>query len=131
MNIFSELYAKHLGRTLFFISIGVSSAIGQHLLTKNILHDDYIATVVAVMWAALLVVIYSYFVAEREFEYNQMANSFNYHRTLKNDNTIGAIAKNYEDVAPAKKPEFSKIEIIHSMDTDVNKSELPAKEKKA
>lgn len=125
MNIFSELYAKHLGRTLFFISIGISSAIGQHLLTKNILHDDYIATVVAVMWAALLVVIYSYFVAEREFEYNQMANSFNYHRTLKGNNPINAIAKNYEDITPVPeqvKPNFSKIEIVHSMEKSMDSS---------
>jgi hypothetical protein len=120
MNLFSELYIKHLARTLFFISIGVSSSLGQHLLTRNILKDDFVATVIAVGWAAMLIVIYSYFVAEREHQYNEMSESFNYHRTLKADNRINAIAKNYEDVPPVKpastKSELTKVEFIHSME---------------
>jgi len=120
MNLFSELYVKHLARTLFFISIGVSSAMGQNLLTKNILKDDFIATVIAVVWAALLIVIYSYFVAEREHQYNEMAESFNYHRTLKSDNRIGAIAKSYEDVEPVKpapaKSDITKVEFVHTLE---------------
>lgn len=121
MNLFSELYLKHLARTLFFISIGVSSSIGQYILTKNILKDDFVSTVFAVVWATTLVVIYAFFVAEREHKYREMKNSFNYHRTLKPDNPIGAINRDYTQmrpVPPEPKPEqkFSKVEFVHSME---------------
>jgi hypothetical protein len=122
MNIFSELYVKHLARTLFFIMIGVSSAIGQNLLTKNILKDDFVATVVAVIWAALLIVIYSWFVAEREHKYIEMKDSFNYHRTLKPNNPIGAINRDYTEVDPFanrkkdKEAPVTKVEFVHSLE---------------
>ena len=127
MNLFSEIYIKHLARTLFFISIGVSSSIGQNLLTKNILKDDFIATVVAVTWAGVLIMIYAYFRAEREHKFNEMEDSFLYHRILKNDNTIGAFKDPAEIVAAPKKQEITKIEMIHSMDKPMDS----ATEKKA
>ena len=116
MNLFSELYVKHLARTLFFISIGVSSSIGQHLLSKNILHDDFVSTVIAVMWAALLIVIYSWFVAEREHKFKEMEDSFNYHRTLKPNNPIGAINKDYADPESFKKNDITKVEFVHTLE---------------
>ena len=127
MNLFSEIYIKHLARTLFFISIGVSSSIGQNLLTKNILKDDFIATVVAVTWAAVLIMIYSYFRAEREHKFKEMEDSFLYHRILKNDNTIGAFKDPAEIQTAPKKQEITKIEMIHSMDKPMDS----AAEKKA
>jgi hypothetical protein len=121
VNIFSELYIKHLARTLFFISIGVSSSIGQHLLTKNILRDEFVATVVAVVWASLLIMIYSYFRAEREHEHNEMKESFNYHRTLRADNRINAI-----DTEAPRKSDISKIEVVHSMEPMAADSKKPS-----
>jgi hypothetical protein len=140
MNIFSELYVKHLARVLFFISIGVSSAIGQHMLTKNILQNEFIATVVAVIWSGLLIMIYSYFRAAREQQYLLLAESFNYHRTLRADNRIGAIVKSFDDPASVEAPkaakppepaksEISKVEFVHSMEPMEklsNLSKLPA-----
>lgn len=116
MNIFSELYIKHLARTLFFLSIGVSSSIGQHLLTKNILHDESVATLIAVLWASLLVVIYSFFVADRERQFQELETSFNYMRILKPDNKIGARADNPNEQIPAPKSNISKVEFVHSME---------------
>lgn len=141
MNIFSELYIKHLARTLFFLSIGISSAMGQNILTKNILHDDFFASVVAVVWAALLIAIYSYFIADRENRYNLLTESFNYHRTLRPDNRIGAVVRSYEDVptprAPAAPPapvpeksDITKVEFIHSMAPMDPAEKNPAKDSK-
>jgi hypothetical protein len=116
MNIFSELYLKHLARTLFFISIGVSSSVGQNLLTKNILHDDSTATLVTVIWASLLIVIYSFFVADKERQLQELETSFNYMRILKSDNKIGARADNPNEVTtPPTKNEFNKVEFVHTM----------------
>jgi hypothetical protein len=124
MNIFSELYLKHLARTLFFLSIGVSSSMGQHLLTKNILMSESTATLIAVLWAALLIVIYSYFVADRERQFIEMETSFNYMRVLKPDNKIGARLDNPAEAIPPKSS-FSKIEIQHSMDPMIPQDKLP------
>ena len=136
MNIFSELYVKHLARVLFFLSIGVSSAIGQHLLTKNILQNEFLATLVAVIWSGLLTMIYSYFIAAREQQYLLLAESFNYHRTLRADNRIGAIVRAFDDptnpapkaakpLEPAKS-DVSKVEFVHSMEPMEKLSKLPA-----
>lgn len=139
MNIFSELYIKHLARTLFFISIGVSSSIGQFLLTKNILRDDFLATVIAVLWASLLILIYSWFRAEREHQYKMLAESFNYHRTLRPDNRIGAIASdplvqpkdlNVPKTSDSYAPPVSKVEFVHSLEEPAQKEPWPRSELK-
>lgn len=126
MNIFSELYLKNLARTLFFLSIGVSSSIGQFLLTKNILQSDSSAMIVAVSWAGLLIVIYSYFIADKERKFHELEESFNYMRILKPDNKIGARTDTIMEVRPAPeqvKPNFSKIEIVHTMDKEMDSKE--------
>jgi len=140
MNIFSELYIKHLARTLFFISIGVSSSIGQFLLTKNILRDDFMATVIAVLWASLLILIYSWFRAEREHQYKMLAESFNYHRTLRPDNRIGAIASDTlvqpRDLNAVRTPDtnttptVSKVEFVHTLEEPAQKEPWPRSELK-
>lgn len=119
MNIFSELYLKNLARTLFFLSIGVSSSIGQFLLTKNILQSESSAMIVAVCWSGLLIVIYSYFLADKERKFHELEESFNYMRILKPDNKIGARTDTVMEVRTAPeqvKPNFSKIEIQHTME---------------
>jgi hypothetical protein len=97
---------------------------GQHLLTKNILMSESTATLIAVLWAALLIVIYSYFVADRERQFIEMETSFNYMRVLKPDNKIGARLDNPAEAIPPKSS-FSKIEIQHSMDPMIPQDKLP------
>jgi hypothetical protein len=129
-RFFTEMYARHLGKTLFFIAIGVSSSVGIHFIIKQFLNNDMYATIAAIGWAIVLVTIYSDGLANREYQYRLLTESFNFHRTLRPDNRIGAIvpvvpvvpkveeSKIQEIVEEEKstKPEFSKIEIVHSME---------------
>ena len=126
-RFFTEMYARHLSKTLFLIAIGVSSSVGHHFMIKYFLGNDLYAIVAAVVWAGLLVFIYSDSLANREYQYRLLTDSFNYHRTLRADNRIGAIVPEelkskepttgpvVEEEKPSK-PEFSKIEIVHSME---------------
>jgi hypothetical protein len=124
-RFFTEMYARHLGKTLFFIAIGVSSSVGIHFMIKQFLNNDMYATIAAIGWAVLLVTIYSDGLATREYQYRLLTDSFNFHRTLRHDNRIGAIVPKLEDPKvealieeeKPNKPEFSKIEIVHSMET--------------
>lgn len=132
-RFFTEMYARHLGKTLFFIAIGVSSSVGHHFMIKQFLNNDLYAMIAAVAWATLLVIIYSDNLANREYQYRLLTDSFNYHRTLRVDNRIGAI------VAEVPKPEepkaepiveeekltkpVNKIEIVHSMEPMVKSKE--------
>ena len=126
-RFFTEMYAKHLGKTLFFIAIGVSSSVGNHFMVKQFLNNDLYATIVAIGWAVLLVTIYSDGLANREYQYRLLTDSFNYHRTLRPDNRIGAIVPELPRVEEPKVEEevveeektvkpINKIEIVHSME---------------
>ena len=126
-RFFTEMYAKHLGKTVFFLAIGVSSSVGNHFMIKQFLNNDLYANIVSISWAILLVTIYSDILAKREYQYRILADSFNYHRTLRPDNLIGAvvpeIAKTEEtksetvvEEEKTNKSEITKIEFIHSME---------------
>jgi hypothetical protein len=88
-------------------------------------------------WAFILILIYSDTIARKENQYLLLAQSFDFHRTLRLDNRIGAVVPvvtppqvvPVEEPAPQTetKPNFSKIEIIHTMDQDMD----PVKENKA
>jgi hypothetical protein len=120
------MYARHLGKTLFFIAIGVSSSVGHHFMIKQFLNNDLYAMIAAIAWASLLVIIYSDGLANREYQYRLLTDSFNYHRTLRIDNRIGAIIPETTKVEESKVEEVveeektvkpvSKIEIVHSME---------------
>lgn len=125
MRIFSELYFRNLINTLFYLLFGTSSTIGTHLLITDILHNNLIAIASAAAWAFLLIMIYSYIVARRENQYLLLAQSFDFHRTLRPDNRIGAVIPTPIPVPPPVpavttpeqvKPNFSKIEIQHTME---------------
>lgn len=130
-RFFTEIYFRHLSKTLFFIAIGVSSSVGHHFMINHFLSNDLYATIASLAWAILLVIIYSDSLATREYQYRLLSESFNYHRTLRLDNRIGAIVpevpkvqepKIEESVHPfveAEKPTkpVSKIEIVHSMES--------------
>ena len=125
-RFFTEMYARHLGKTLFFIAIGVSSSVGHHFMIKQFLNNDLYATIAAIAWAVLLVVIYSDGLSNREYQYRLLTDSFNYHRTLRIDNRIGAIVPEVskveettvDEVVEEEKPvkPINKIEIVHSME---------------
>ena len=125
-RFFTEMYARHLGKTLFFIAIGVSSSVGHHFMIKQFLNNDLYAMIAAIAWASLLVIIYSDGLANREYQYRLLTDSFNYHRTLRVDNRIGAIVPEVpkveeptvEETVEEEKPTkpISKIEIVHSME---------------
>ena len=125
-RFFTEMYARHLGKTLFFIAIGVSSSVGHHFMIKQFLNNDLYAMIAAIAWASLLVFIYSDGLANREYQYRLLTDSFNYHRTLRVDNRIGAIVPEVpkveettvEETVEEEKPvkPISKIEIVHSME---------------
>ena len=125
-RFFTEMYARHLGKTLFFIAIGVSSSVGHHFMIKQFLNNDLYAMIAAIAWASLLVIIYSDGLANREYQYRLLTDSFNYHRTLRIDNRIGAIIPETTKVEESKVEEVveeektvkpvSKIEIVHSME---------------
>jgi hypothetical protein len=120
------MYARHLGKTLFFIAIGVSSSVGHHFMIKQFLNNDLYAMIAAIAWASLLVIIYSDSLANREYQYRLLSESFNYHRTLRLDNRIGAVVPEIPKVEEPKVEEVveeektvkpvSKIEIVHSME---------------
>ena len=125
-RFFTEMYARHLGKTLFFIAIGVSSSVGHHFMIKHFLNNDLYAMIAAISWASLLVFIYSDGLANREYQYRLLTDSFNYHRTLRVDNRIGAIVP---EISKVEEPQIetvveeekttkpvNKIEIVHSME---------------
>jgi len=101
------------------------------------MQDDFFAIATAVVWAFILVMIYSDIMARRENQYLLLAQSFDFHRTLRLDNRIGAVIPVVtppqpvpvaEPVpVPEKKLDISKIEIVHSMEKPMDTS----KEKKA
>jgi hypothetical protein len=121
--------------TLFYLLVGASSTMGIHILVKYTYLDDMIAISLSCVWAFVLIMIYSDVIARRENQYLLLAQSFDFHRTLRPDNRIGAVVPVVtapepvieETLEPVKKPEISKIEIVHTMDKDMD----PAKEKKA
>ena len=101
-RFFTEMYIRHLGKTLFFIAIGVSSSVGHHFMIKQFLNNDLYATIAAVSWAVLLVIIYSDGLSNREYQYRLLTDSFNYHRTLRVDNRIGAVVPETPKVEETK-----------------------------
>ena len=125
-RFFTEMYARHLGKTLFFIAIGVSSSVGHHFMIKQFLNNDLYAMIAAIAWTSLLVIIYSDGLANREYQYRLLTDSFNYHRTLRVDNRIGAVVPEVpkveeptvEETVEEEKPTkpISKIEIVHRME---------------
>ena len=136
VRIFSELYLRNLMNTLFYLLVGVSSTTGIHLLTKYLLHEDVFAMSMSIGWAVILIMIYSDTIARRENQYLLLAHSFDFHRTLRPDNRIGAVVPivTPPQVVPVEeapqtetKSNISKIEIVHSMDKQMD----PAKEKLA
>jgi len=135
VRIFNELYFRNLLNTLFYLLVGASSTMGNHLLLNYLLQDNVIATSASIVWAFVLIMIYSETLARRENQYLLLAQSFDFHRTLRADNRIGAVVPIVTPPAPVvepepepvKKSEISKIEIVHTMDKPMD----PAKEKKA
>ena len=133
MRIFSELYLRNLMNTLFYLLVGVSSTTGIHILTKYLLQEDIFAISMSVGWAFILIMIYSDTIARRENQYLLLAQSFDFHRTLRTDNRIGAVVPvvtapevvPVEEPAPQTetKPNISKIEIVHTMDKPMDLKE--------
>lgn len=130
MRIFNELYFRNLLNTLFYLLVGASSTIGNHLLFNYLLQDNVIAISASIVWAFVLIMIYSETLARRENQYLLLAQSFDFHRTLRPDNRIGAIIPVVTapdpvieaTPEPVKKPEISKIEIVHSMEKPMDLS---------
>ena len=126
-RFFTEMYLKHLSKTIFFLAIGVSSSVGHHFMINHFLGNELYATIASLIWAVLLVIIYSDSLANREYQYRLLSESFNYHRTLRLDNRIGAVVPEFSKVEEPKVEEVveeektvkpvSKIEIVHSMET--------------
>ena len=106
MRIFSELYFRNLTNTLFYLLIGASSTMGIHILSKYAYLDDTFAISAACLWAFVLIMIYSDSVARRENQYLLLAQSFDFHRTLRLDNRIGAIVPvvTTPDTVPVEEP---------------------------
>lgn len=137
MRIFSELYFRNLLNTLFYLLVGVSSTTGIHILIKYSNLDDLIAILASCVWAFVLIMIYSDTIARRENQYLLLAQSFDFHRTLRPDNRIGAVVPivTPPQVVPVEEPapqtetksNISKIEIVHTMDKPMDS----VKEKKA
>lgn len=132
MRIFNELYFRNLLNTLFYLLVGASSTMGNHLLLNHLLQDNLIAISVSIFWAFVLIMIYSETLARRENQYLLLAQSFDFHRTLRPDNRIGAVVPvvtppqvvPVEEPAPMTetKPNISKIEIVHTMDKPMDLS---------
>ena len=137
VRIFSELYFRNLLNTFFYLLIGASSTTGIHILVKYASLDDMIAISLSCVWAFVLIMIYSDQIARRENQYLLLAQSFDFHRTLRADNRIGAVVPivTVPDVVPVEEPalqtetksNISKIEIVHTMDKPMD----PTKENKA
>jgi hypothetical protein len=99
-------------------------------MIKHFLDNELYAMIAAIAWASLLVVIYSDGLANREYQYRLLTDSFNYHRTLRVDNHIGAVVPETPKVEETKVEEsvhtfveaekpakpINKIEIVHSME---------------
>jgi hypothetical protein len=123
--------------TFFYLLIGASSTTGIHILVKYASLDDMIAISLSCVWAFVLIMIYSDQIARRENQYLLLAQSFDFHRTLRADNRIGAVVPivTVPDVVPVEEPalqtetksNISKIEIVHTMDKPMD----PTKENKA
>ena len=134
MRIFSELYFRNLLNTLFYLLVGASSTMGNHLLINYLLQDNIIAIAASLVWAFVLIMIYSDTIARRENQYLLLAQSFDFHRTLRPDNRIGAVVPivTVPDVVPVEepapqtetKPNISKIEIVHTMDKTMDLKEV-------
>ncbi len=134
VRIFSELYFRNLLNTLFYLLVGASSTMGNHLLLNYLLQDNLIATSASIFWAFVLIMIYSDTLARRENQYLLLAQSFDFHRTLRPDNRIGAVVPvvtipkvvPVEEPAPQTetKPNISKIEIVHTMDKTMDLKEV-------
>ena len=126
MRIFNELYFRNLLNTLFYLLVGASSTMGNHLLLNYLLQDNLIAISASLVWAFVLIMIYSETLARRENQYLLLAQSFDFHRTLRPDNRIGAVVPvvTPPQVVPVEEPapmtetksNISKIEIVHTMD---------------
>jgi hypothetical protein len=137
VRIFSELYFRNLLNTLFYLLVGASSTMGNHLLLNYLLQDNLIAISASIFWAFVLIMIYSDTLARRENQYLLLAQSFDFHRTLRLDNRIGAVVPvvTAPEVVPVEEPapqtetktNISKIEIVHTMDKPMDL----AKEKKS
>ena len=135
VRIFSELYFRNLLNTLFYLLVGTSSTTGIFILVKYVYVQDIIAISLSSVWAKQLIMIYSDTIARRENQYLLLAQSFDFHRTLRPDNRIGAVVPTVTspipvvepEPEPVKKTEISKIEIVHSMEKPMD----PAKEKKS
>ena len=134
VRIFSELYFRNLLNTLFYLLVGASSTMGNHLLINYLLQDNIIAIAASLVWAFVLIMIYSDTIARRENQYLLLAQSFDFHRTLRPDNRIGAVVPivTVPDVVPVEepapqtetKPNISKIEIVHTMDKTMDLKEV-------
>jgi hypothetical protein len=129
VRVFSELYVRNLANTLFYLFVGVSSTMGNHILVSYLIHDNIYAILSASIWAIILIMIYSDIIARRENQYLLLAQSFDFHRTLRPDNRIGAVVPvvTPPQVVPVAEPEpipektekkldISKIEVVHTMD---------------
>ena len=135
VRIFSELYLRNLMNTLFYLLVGASSTMGIHLLIRFFLQEEVIAISMSITWAFILIMIYSDTIARRENQYLLLAQSFDFHRTLRPDNRIGSVVPIISPPSPIVEPEplaetksnISKIEIVHSMEKTMD----PSKEKKA
>jgi hypothetical protein len=105
-------------------------------MIKYFLNNEFYANVVSAFWATVLVIIYSDTLANREYQYRLLTESFNYHRTLRVDNRIGAVVPEITKVNESKIEEvveeekivkpISKIEIVHSMEPMVKTKESKA-----
>ena len=130
MRIFSELYFRNLLNTFFYLLIGASSTTGIHILVKYASLDDMIAISLSCVWAFVLIMIYSDQIARRENQYLLLAQSFDFHRTLRSDNRIGAVVplvtaplpEPTPEPVPEKKSEISKIEFVHTMEKSMDSS---------
>ena len=133
VRIFSELYFRNLLNTMFYLLVGASSTMGNHLLINYLLQDNTIAIAASLVWAFVLIMIYSDTLARRENQYLLLAQSFDFHRTLRSDNRIGAVVPVVTplQVVPVEEPapqtetksNISKIEIVHTMDKTMDLKE--------
>lgn len=134
VRIFSELYLRNLMNTLFYLLVGASSTTGIFILVKYAYVQDVIAISLSCVWAFILIMIYSEQIARRENQYLLLAQSFDFHRTLRPDNRIGAVVPivtppqvvSVEEPAPQTetKSNISKIEIVHTMDKTMDLKEV-------
>jgi multisubunit Na+/H+ antiporter MnhC subunit len=116
--------------TLFYLLVGTSSTTGIFILVKYVYVQDIIAISLSSVWAFVLIMIYSDTIARRENQYLLLAQSFDFHRTLRSDNRIGAVVplvtaplpEPTPEPVPEKKSEISKIEFVHTMEKSMDSS---------